>query len=140
MPVFHKGAKTKLYLAVATAILALAGGSMAAVAQNEAAPGVASQEELIAEGASVYRSNCARCHGHNGEGQRHGHDAAPRLAGSFADLSVGRIVVQVIRGGSYMPAFGSLTDREVAAVATYVRNSFGNDYGIVSVEEIAEFR
>ena len=99
-----------------------------------------SQEVLIAEGASVYRNQCARCHGSNGQGQWYGHDAAPRLDGNFARLSVRGIAVQVIQGGSYMPPFDSLTDREIAAVATYIRNSFGNNHGIVTEEEVAENR
>ena len=103
-------------------------------------PAPVSQEVLIAEGASVYRNRCARCHGSNGQGQWYGHDAAPRLDGNFARLSVRGIAVQVIQGGTYMPPFDSLTDREIAAVATYIRNSFGNNYGIATEEEVAKNR
>jgi len=39
-----------------------------------------------------------------------------------------------------MPPFDSLTDREIAAVATYIRNSFGNNHGIATEEEVAENR
>ena len=107
---------------------------------NGMTPAPVSKKVLIAEGASVYRNRCARCHGINGQGQWYGHDAAPRLDGNFARLSVGGIVAQVIQGGSYMPPFASLTDREIAAVATYIRNSFGNNYGIATEEEISEKR
>ena len=113
---------------------------MATVDPNEVAPAPVSQDVLIAEGASVYRNRCARCHGRNGEGQWYGHDAAPRLDGNFARLSVRGIAVQVIQGGSYMPPFASLTDREIAAVATYIRNSFGNNYGIATEEEVYKYR
>jgi len=113
---------------------------MATVAPNEAAPAPISQEKLIAEGASIYRNRCARCHGRNGQGQRYGHDAAPRLDGNFARLSVRKIAVQVIQGGTYMPPFSNLTDREIAAVATYIRNSFGNNYGIATEEEVYKYR
>ncbi|MDA1239098.1 MAG: c-type cytochrome [Proteobacteria bacterium] len=113
---------------------------MSTVAQHEAGPSIASQADLIVEGASVYRNQCTRCHGRNGEGQQYGHDAAPRLHGILARLSVRRITVQVIQGGSYMPPFSSLTDRKVAAVATYIRNSFGNNHGIATEEEVAEHR
>ena len=107
---------------------------------NRMTPAPVSQEVLIAEGASVYRNRCARCHGNNGQGQWYGHDAAPRLDGNFARLSVRGIAVQVIQGGTYMPPFDSLTDREIAAVATYIRNSFGNNYGIATEEEVAKNR
>ena len=114
---------------------------MATVDPNEVAPAPVSQDVLIAEGASVYRNRCARCHGRNGQGQWYGHDAAPRLDGNFARLSVvRRIAVQVIQGGTYMPPFASLTDREIAAVTTYIRNSFGNNHGIATEEEVAEIR
>ena len=107
---------------------------------NRMTPAPVSQEVLIAEGASVYRNLCARCHGNNGQGQWYGHDAAPRLDGNFARLSVRGIAVQVIQGGTYMPPFDSLTDREIAAVATYIRNSFGNNYGIATEKEVAKNR
>ena len=121
------------------AILALVVGSTSAVAQNDASPDPVSSE-MTAEGASVYQSQCARCHGRNGEGQQQTPDTIPRLAGDYANLSVREIAVQVIRGGSYMPPFGNLTDREIAAVATYVRNSFGNNLGIATEEQVAENR
>ena len=113
---------------------------MATVDPNEVVPAPVSLEVLIAEGASVYRNRCARCHGNNGQGQWYGHDAAPRLDGNFSRLSVRGIAVQVIQGGTYMPPFDSLTDREIAAVATYIRNSFGNNYGIATEEEVAKNR
>ena len=110
---------------------------MVILTQNEVAPATASQEELIAEGASVYRTRCARCHGHDGEGQQYGHDAAPRLRGNFARLSSVRgIEVKVLQGGSYMPPFRSLTDQKITAVATYVQNSFRNNRDIATEEEV----
>jgi len=113
---------------------------MATIDPNEVNPAQVSQEVLIAEGTRVYRNRCARCHGRNGEGQWYGHDAAPRLDGNFARLSVRGITVQVIQGGTYMPPFASLTNREIAAVATYIRNSFGNNHGIATEEEVAKNR
>lgn len=103
-------------------------------------PAQPSLEELSAEGEGLYRYRCAKCHGREGEGQQHSHDAAPRLGGRFARLSVSEISVQVIRGGSYMPPFGSLSDREIAAIATYVRTAFGNQLGMVTEAEVAAYR
>jgi len=113
---------------------------IATLIPNEVTQTTVSQKILIAEGASVYRNRCSKCHGRNGEGQWHGHDAAPRLDGNFARLSVREIVVQIIQGGSYMPPFASLTDRQIAAVATYIRNSFGNNHGIATEKEVAKYR
>jgi len=131
---------TKPRAAVLAAALALIAASTAAAAQSAATPAQPTAEDLMAEGASIYRNQCARCHGDNGEGQRQGHDAAPRLAGNFARLSVGEIAVQVLRGGSYMPPFQSLSDREIAAVTSYVRNSFGNSLGGATEQDVAEYR
>ena len=137
---FRRGSKMKSRFVTTAAALALIGSSTAAMPQNVVSPVRVSLDGLMAEGATIYRSQCARCHGRNGEGQRQGHDAAPRLGGNFARLSVSAIAVQVIRGGSYMPPFHDLTDREIAVVATYIRNSFGNHHGIATEEEVAENR
>ncbi len=125
---------------IATTAFALTAGVSDADAQSVESLAPASLEELVKEGASVYRSRCAECHGLNGEGQWQDHDAAPRLAGKLAPLSVERIALLIIQGGSYMPRFDSLTHREIAAVATFVRNSFGNNHGIVTEEEVAGHR
>ena len=113
---------------------------MAIVSANEVAPTSVSKAVLSAEGESVYRNQCTKCHGRNGEGQWYGHDAAPRLSGNLIRLSVKEIAAQVIQGGTYMPSFTNLSNREIAAVATYIRNSFGNNHGIATEEEIAENR
>lgn len=97
-------------------------------------------EALFRTGGDIYRTKCAKCHGRDGEGQRSGHDSAPRLAGNFVRLAASEVASQVIKGGAYMPPFGDLSDREIAAVVTYVRNSFGNDLGPVSEQDIAEQR
>ncbi len=40
-----------------------------------------------------------------------------------------------------MPGFGGqLDDQKVAAVATYIRNSWGNDFGPVTPAEVAAKR
>jgi mono/diheme cytochrome c family protein len=112
----------------------------AAAAAADAGPDAALFAALMEEGATVYRSRCAGCHGRNGEGQPPAQDAAPALAGASALGSVRTIAVQVLRGGAYMPPFDTLTDRQIAAVATYIRNSFGNSRGIATEQEIAGYR
>ena len=113
---------------------------IATVVPNEAAPAPISQEVLIADGESIYRNRCSRCHGRNGEGQWYGHDAAPRLGENITLLTVKEIVTQITQGGSYMPPFPRLTNQEIAAVITYIWNSFGNNKDIVTEEEISKNR
>ena len=111
-----------------------------AFAQEKQKISAVSKEQLISAGSKIYRAKCARCHGRKGQGQFNGHDAAPKLRGNYANLDIEEITIQVIRGGAYMPKFDYLSDQDIAAVATYIRNSFGNQLGIANVQEIYELR
>ncbi len=111
-------------------------GVMVTVLGTIEKPEVASEKveatpELMAAGAKVFASTCAACHGAEGQGafgtKLEGFD---RLANAPALLST------IIHGLNSMPALGGqFNDEQVAAVATYVRNSWGNSYGGVSVEQ-----
>jgi predicted lipoprotein with Yx(FWY)xxD motif/cytochrome c5 len=94
---------------------------------------------LMREGATVYARICAACHGAQGNEALASHVVI--LAGN-GRLSNERLVLRrVIHGNGYMPGFGgALSDREVAAVATFVRNSFGHDFGPVGEEAVAANR
>ena len=51
------------------------------------------------------------------------------------------LVSQITKGGQYMPPIGeNYTDRQVAATATFVRNSFGNDFGAVQPADVLAIR
>lgn len=92
-------------------------------------------EDVLANGQEVYAQHCAACHGSDGGG-----GSGPTLEADVVE-DEGDVVDQTLWGGSHMPAFGNtLADAEVAAVATYVRNSFGNDFGLTTEEEVAEAR
>jgi mono/diheme cytochrome c family protein len=98
---------------------------------------------VIERGARIYSERCAQCHGKNGEGVA---GAYPGLAGNRAvNLPVTANLVQIVLGGGFPPAtagnprpFGMppfatvLTDAEVAAVLSYVRNTWGNQSGAVT--------
>jgi mono/diheme cytochrome c family protein len=94
---------------------------------------------------------CAACHGQNGEGG----PIAPPLAGSdwVAGPVSNLIRIQLrglqgpitVSGKSYnfaapMAALAYQTDEQVAAVLTYVRNSFGNKASAVKPEQVAALR
>lgn len=80
---------------------------------------------LIAEGQPLYARNCAPCHGATGGG-----GAGPALDGNSFVASISAVLNQIFLGNDArgMPAFTRLTDREVAAIANYIRNSMGNAY------------
>lgn len=107
------------------------------------APVAAAGDDLFAafmeEGGAVYGRICAACHGAQGNESLASHVV---LLADNDRLGNERLVLRrVIHGSGYMPGFGgALSDREVAAVATYVRNSFGNDFGIVGEEAAAASR
>ena len=104
----------------------------------------------LAYGERVYALRCQTCHQADGSG----------VAGAFPPLKPnewvhgdrGRLIRLVlhgmggtieVRGDTYqgvMPALGYLNDDEVAAVLTYVRQSFGNDTTSVSPEQVAAVR
>lgn len=114
-------------------------GSLApAYAQDAQADALAAQTEaLTAEGKSLFLENCAACHGENGEGGN-----GPKLDGNTFIQSRENIVNQILWGASDhgMPPFeAQLNDHQIAAIATYVRNSWSNKYGPV-LERSVELR
>jgi mono/diheme cytochrome c family protein len=117
--------------------------STAASAQGAAPSG--------ADGRKIYSATCAACHQASAEGVP---GQYPPLAGSAWVTSDERRLLRVIlhglvgpvdvEGESYsgaMPAWGAtLTDAEIAAVATYLRGAFGNHARPVSVQTVAGLR
>jgi len=101
-------------------------------------PGFAAMME---RGRKIYDEHCTGCHGRHGEGT----PGIAALAGHRAVLlGTPHNVIQAIRHGGFAPAtagnprpFGMppfralLSDDEIAAVATHVRSSWGNDAGAV---------
>lgn len=89
------------------------------------------------DGAAIYSSaGCSGCHGANGEG-----GLGPSFPGN-ANLADAAIVAsQIINGGGEMPGFGdTLDDAAIAAVATYIRGTWGNAFPPVTAEEVAAAR
>lgn len=94
---------------------------------------------LMREGSTVFSRICAACHGPNGDQALAEHVAI--LADNNRLENVNRVVRRIIHGGGYMPGFGHvLSDREVAAVATFIRNSWGNAFGPVGEEAAGNMR
>lgn len=113
-----------------------------AVTQTVEQAGVEVSEDvlaaLMAEGATQYARNCQACHGAEGQG-----GAGPRLAGMQALQDPLWIIATIIQGRTHhgMPAFGPLLDdNQIASIATYVRNSFGNDFGPALEEQVPGLR
>ncbi len=76
----------------------------------------------VIDGAGLYATNCAGCHGANGEGAR---AKAITGIGAFFTEDASPLVNLVANGGTNMPAFGSkLTPEEIDAVVAYVVDTF----------------
>ena len=108
------------------------------------------KDSLMARGEVVYGQVCVACHQANGEGVP---GAFPPLAGAgdfygppsnHAAIIInglqGEITVKGVTYNGVMPPQGSLSDYDVAAVATYERHSWGNDDGIVTPEDVKAVR
>jgi cytochrome c oxidase subunit II len=93
--------------------------------------------ELIARGERVYQANCQACHQANGLGVQ---GAFPALAGSKVVVSTGDQIALLLSGKNAMPSWKSLSDVELAAVATYTKNAWGNKAGEVQPAEIKSAR
>ncbi|KQT11427.1 c-type cytochrome [Ramlibacter sp. Leaf400] len=105
--------------------------------------GARASAEVLARGGKLYEQHCASCHGANGEGAP---SIYPALAGNRAVvLDAHHNLVQVIRNGGFAPStagnpqpFGMppfvqvLGDDDIAAVTTFVRQSWGNSASAVS--------
>lgn len=100
-----------------------------AVADTAAAHGAYTQADLMAHGQQVFAANCAACHMANGQGA----GPFPSLIGSKVVTGpVAANVDLVVHGKGQMPAWGAmLSDYDIAAAITYVRNSWGNHTGDV---------
>lgn len=119
-----------------------------------ASPAIAAKTVEAAQvnaGKAIYDKSCASCHGAEGKGEA---GLYPKLAASPGvnapnGLGVAHIVLKgnqpgphtTIQSADPMPAFADkLNDQQVAQVATYIRNSWGNKAGAVTDKDVAKLR
>lgn len=92
-------------------------------------------------GEDIYRNVCQACHMDKGQGAV-GAGAYPALAKNEGLEEPSYPIYIVLHGQKGMPGFGSmLDDEQVAAVVTYIRSNFGNNYkDTVSAEAVKDSR
>jgi mono/diheme cytochrome c family protein len=102
-------------------------------------------------GERVYGKHCAGCHGDSGEGVAR---AYPALAGNRSvTMASPANLIRIVLNGGFLPATASnprpygmppflqtLDDVEVAAVATYLRGSWGNEAKPVEPVDVLRLR
>lgn len=112
---------------------------MSAAREQDAARDVGSLASLKAEGREIYERDCASCHGAEGNGD----GAGPSLDGNTKLSSKDHVIKRILLGApeNGMDPFGaSLSDRQVAAAATFVRNAWNNTYGVVTESDVQTAR
>ncbi len=121
---------------------------------NNTAPKQASASadgNIMRAGAAIYKDACAACHRDSGAGEA---NLFPRLAGSaLVQSDDPTTLIHVVLQGSRavytpqaptspaMPSFDwRFDDSQVAAVLTYIRNSWGNAASGVNASAVADMR
>jgi mono/diheme cytochrome c family protein len=89
--------------------------------------------ELFEKGREIYGSYCVQCHRSTGEGIP---PTFPALAGNENLADADLVVGNIFHGRGAMPAFPNLDAEQVAAVATYVRTNWDNEFGAVDAERV----
>ncbi|HKI56780.1 MAG TPA: cytochrome c [Trueperaceae bacterium] len=114
-------------------VSAPASGQVSASPSGASAPPV--DQQLLKTGETLYASDCAACHKPSGEGMP---PTFPALAGNSFLSDPTAVVKRIYDGSGAMPSHHSYTATQLAAVSTYVRNTWGNGYGGVTVKQASE--
>ncbi len=103
--------------------------------RKEAPKPLPSDDPVMAAGGAIYRDQCSACHGLDGRG-------VPLLFPSLADSSMARsddptTPIRIVLRGARSVA---TDDVQVAAVLTYVRNTWGAAASAVSAQAVGRAR
>ena len=115
------------------------------------APLRADVSQMFSEGRRIYAAQCASCHGAEGRGKLPHY---PPLANNQSIIMTSAVnPVRMVLNGGYppgtrknpmpygMPPFAhELSDGEIAAVVTYIRNAWGNRAGAVGTRDVNALR
>ena len=116
----------------------------------------AEEKQLMRRGENIYNELCFTCHGPDGKGMPlqgapAGVTMAPPLTGSKTATGLSdEIISVVLKGlngpvdgktyGAQMVSMESNDDTWIASVASYVRNSFGNNASFIRSNDVATIR
>jgi mono/diheme cytochrome c family protein len=114
------------------------GGSQAGVGVRAAPP--QDVDAYLAAGAHVYTQRCAACHGPDGVGRR---EFFPNLRDNpiLTVEDPDGIIALTLHGRNLMPPFRSrLSDEEIAAAISFLRNAWGHEADLVMPEDVTRVR
>ena len=100
------------------------------------APAAFSQDvdaAMLDQGKLIFETDCAICHQVNGVGDP---PTFPALSGNAQLGDLSKIVMNIHQGQANMPPFPDFTAEQIAGIATYIRNSWGNAFGGVDTDEV----
>ncbi len=92
----------------------------------------------LQQGGGIFAGSCAACHAADGSGQ-----VGPALTGNefVTQQDPAPVINTVLTGRGEMPAFqDQLSDEEIAAVISFIRNSWGNAASEVDPQQVQEQR
>lgn len=110
----------------------------------------APEAEAVNPGKAVYDKYCLVCHQSDGSGVPGMHP--PLTPGSWVGNDPKELIAMMMKGLSgkvevngevyngFMPSQAQLTDEEIAAVLTYIRSSFGNNFEPVDASLVKKVR
>jgi mono/diheme cytochrome c family protein len=82
------------------------------------------------------QSRCYACHGQFGSGT-----LGPKFAGDLNLKETTYVATQILIGLGEMPAYAHrLSNEQIADVASYLRNNWGNAFGTVMPQDVAKAR
>ncbi|HEY0652554.1 MAG TPA: cytochrome c [Chryseosolibacter sp.] len=100
------------------------------------------------QGEQLYLKHCSNCHQKNGKGLGRLYppvDSSDFMTHNFSEViclmengKKGSLIVNGVEYNQAMPGVPTLTDLEVAEIATYIYNSWTHQRGIVEVKEVSE--
>ncbi len=123
---------------------------LAACASDGRVPAASSQDQVLQLGQRVFQNYCATCHQPNGQGVPGIYP--PLTPNEWVQGDKGRLIRLVLHGAqgemkvgeevynNVMTAHDFLTDEQIAAVLTFIRQNFGNQADPVTPEEVAAVR
>lgn len=127
-------------LVLAIVILAVGALSIPLMGTAQDASPAAETDPVLARGSEIFNTVCIACHQPDGKG----------IEGIYLPLAGNPLVTledptylitTILNGRGGMPRFDTTyTDEDIAAIATFIRQEWGNEGGPVTAEQVAEIR